>query len=194
MTKPKTRSWPKFFGFSPALASRLSRLPTRSSVSPSPLRSTFGRPNRFRESIFSVCGALSWGADPYYARARFRFSFRGRWQILGGCFEAYGAVKSVKKQTFLSNQNIVRGARLVDVTLYGVLPRFLMVDGYLCRLWYLGQSLVCNLCAVQGHRSANCPDKDKRRKCEKTGHFARNCTFDGSAGDSADFPTLASST
>ncbi|KAM7435720.1 zinc finger protein [Porites harrisoni] len=68
-----------------------------------------------------------------------------------------------------------------------------MVDGYLCRLWYRGQPLVCNLCAVQGHRSANCPNKDKCRKCGQSGHFARNCTSDGSAGDSADFPPLASS-
>ena len=68
-----------------------------------------------------------------------------------------------------------------------------MVDGYLCRLWYRGQPLVCNLCAVQGHKSANCPNKDKCRKCGKSGHFARNCTSDGSAGDSADFPPLASS-
>ena len=88
-------------------------------------------------------------------------------------FEAYGAVKSVKKQTFLSNQNIFNGTRLVDVVLSGVLPRFLMVDGYLCRLWYRGQPLVCNLCAVQGHRSANCPNKDKCRKCGKSGHFAK---------------------
>ena len=63
----------------------------------------------------------------------------------------------------------------------------------MCRLWYGGQPLVCNLRAVQGHRSANCPNKDKYRKYGKTGHFARNCTFDGSAGHSADFPPLASS-
>ena len=68
-----------------------------------------------------------------------------------------------------------------------------MVDGCLCRLRYRGQPLVCNLCAVQGHSSANGPSKDKCRKCGKTGHFARNCTFDGSAGDSADSPPLASS-
>ena len=68
-----------------------------------------------------------------------------------------------------------------------------MVDRYLFRLWYRGQPLVCNLCAVQGHSSANGPNKDKCRKCGKTGHFARNCTFDGSAVDSADSPPLASS-
>ena len=123
----------------------------------------------------------------------FDFPFEEDNRSLEVAFEAYGAVKSVKKQTFLSNQNIFNGTRPVDVLLSGVLPRFLMVDGYFCRLWYRGQPLVCNLCAVQGHRSANCPNKDKCRKCGKTGHFARNCTFDGSAGDSTDFPPLASS-
>ena len=63
-----------------------------------------------------------------------------------------------------------------------------MVEGYLYRLWYSGQPLVCNLCAVQGHSSANCPNKDKCRKCGKTGQFARNCTFDRSAGDCGFLP------
>ena len=67
-----------------------------------------------------------------------------------------------------------------------------MVDGYLCRLWYRGQPFVCNPCAVQGHRSVNCPNKDKCRKYGKTGHFARNCTFDWSAGDSSSKCTEAS--
>ena len=133
------------------------------------------------------------GGRPITCVYVFDFPFEEDDRSLEVVFEAYGAVKSVKKQTFLFNQNIFNGTRLVDVTLYGVLPRFLMVDGYLSRLWYVGQPLVCNLCAVQGHRSANCPNKDKCRKCGKTGHFARNCTFDGSAGDSTDFPPLASS-
>lgn len=42
-------------------------------------------------------------------------------------------------------------------------------------LWYKGQPLVCNLCGVQGHKSATCPNKDKCRLCGKSGHFARQC-------------------
>ena len=79
----------------------------------------------------------------------FDFPFEEDDRSLEVALEAYGAVNSVKKQTFLSNQNIFNGTRLVDGALSGVLPRFLMVDGYLCRLWYRGQPLVCNLCAVQ---------------------------------------------
>ena len=99
-------------------------------------------------------------------------------------FEAYGAVKSVKKQSFLSNQNIFNGTRLVDIALSGVRITPLS-DGRRVFVSFLVSSstLVCNLRAVQGHRSANCPSKDKYRKCGKTGHFPRNCTFDGSAGD-----------
>ena len=134
-------------------------------MSPFPLRSTFGRPNRFRESILLVFGALSWGGGPPITRVHvFDFPFEEDVRFLEVAFEAYGAVNFVQKQTFLSNQNIFNGARLVDVALSGVFPRFLMVDVYLCRLWYRGHPLVCNLCAVQGHRSANCPNKDKCRE------------------------------
>ena len=164
------------------------------------VRVTFASPEHFRAAksfsgkhLFGLWCSILGGGPPVTRVHVFDFPFEEDDRSLGVAFEAYGAVKSVKKQTFLSNQNIFNGTRLVDVVLSGVLPRFLMVDGYLCRLWYRGQPLVCNLCAVQGHRSANCPNKDKCRKCGKSGHFARNCTSDGSAGDSADFPPLASS-
>ena len=121
----------------------------------------------------------------------FDFSFEEDNRSLEVAFEAYGVVKSVKKQTILSNQIIFDGPRLVDVALSGVLLRFLMVDiCVVCGI--VVKPLFANLCAVQGHRSTNCPNKDKCRKCGKTEHFARNCTFHGPAGDSADFPPLGS--
>ena len=164
------------------------------------VRVTFASPEHFRAAksfsgkhLFGLWCSILGGGPPIMRVLVFAFPFEENDRSLEVAFEAYGAVKSVKKQTFLSNQNTFNGTRLVDVALSGVLPRFLIVDGYLCRLWYRGQPLVCNLCSFRGHRSANCPNKDRCRKCGKTWDFARNCTFDGSAEDSADFPPVASS-
>ena len=89
-------------------------------MSPLLLQSTFGRPNRFWESLFPVCGALSWGGGggggaprpppppppppPPLTRPHvFEVPFEEDDRSLDVAFEAYGAVTSVKKQTFLSN-------------------------------------------------------------------------------------------
>ena len=87
----------------------------------------------------------------------------------------YGKVKTIKKQKFLAMDDIYTGTRLVSLVMKSRPPRDLMIKGYLCRTWYRGQPLVCNLCAVEGHRSANCPNKDKCRRCGEAGHFARGC-------------------
>ena len=52
-----------------------------------------------------------------------------------------GSVKRVKKQTYLSNPDIFTGTRLVSVTLDATPPRFITINGYLCRIWYKGQPL-----------------------------------------------------
>ena len=75
-------------------------------MSPLLLRSTFGRPNRFWESLFPVCGALSWGGGggpPLTCVHVFEVPFEEDDRSLEVAFEAYGAVTSVKKQTSLSN-------------------------------------------------------------------------------------------
>ena len=140
------------------MTSRLSRLRTRSFVSPSPLRSTFGRKNRFRKTASFRFMVLYLAVDPPITRVHvFDFSFEENNRSLEVAFEAYGAIKSVKKQTFLSNQIIFNGTRLVDVALSGVLPRYLMVDGYLCRLWYRGQPLVCKSLCRSGPQVGKLP-------------------------------------
>lgn len=162
------------------------------------VRITFATPEHFRAAksfpgkhLFGLWCSILGGGPPVTRVHVFDFPFEEDDRALEDAFGDFGAVKSVKKQTFLSQPNIFNGTRLVDVVLAGVLPRSLMIRGYSCRLWYRGQPLVCNLCAVQGHKSANCPNKDKCRKCGQTGHFARSCTSDRSVGDSADFPPLA---
>ena len=54
-------------------------------------------------------------------------------------------------------------------------PHSLLVDGCNCRVWYKGQPLICNLCGLQGHKSANCTNKDMCCRCGVLGHFARAC-------------------
>ena len=87
----------------------------------------------------------------------------------------FGSVKRVKKQTYLAKPDVFTGTRLVSVTLDATPPRFITINGYLCRIWYKGQPLICNLCGVQGHKSTSCPNKDKCRRCGEVGHFARSC-------------------
>ena len=70
----------------------------------------------------------------------------------------FSAVKRVKKQTYVSKPDVFTGTRLVSVTLEAAPPRFITINGYLCKIWYKGQPLICNLCGVQGHKSAGCPN------------------------------------
>ena len=42
-------------------------------------------------------------------------------------------------------------------------------DDCICRTWYRGQPIICNLYGVEGHKSATCPNKDKDRLCGKGG-------------------------
>ena len=56
----------------------------------------------------------------------------------------------------------------------GPIPRFLDVGGYLCKVWYCGQPILCDICGG-GHVWRNCPLKGKCRVCNQEGHYARNC-------------------
>ena len=81
------------------------------------------------------------GGSPVTCMHVFDYPFEEDDISLEVAFDAYGTVKSVKKQTYVSNPNVFNGTKLVKIVLSGVLPRFLIVDGYLCRLWYRGSAL-----------------------------------------------------
>ena len=52
--------------------------------------------------------------------------------------------------------------------------RFVVINGYHCKVWYKGQPLECDICSGN-HKAASCPHKGKCIWCGEKGHFARNC-------------------
>lgn len=89
-------------------------------------------------------------------------------------FEYYGQVRKVRLEKYLRHE-VYTGMRLVDVALRKTLPRIVSINAYPCRVWYKGQPIICNLCGAQGHKSGECPDKDKCHLCKQLGYKAREC-------------------
>ena len=105
----------------------------------------------------------------------FDYPFEESDALVSNAFEDFGEVKKVKDQSSIADPEIFTGIHLVSMVFKTNPPRSLLIGRYLCRVWYKGQPLVCNLCGVQGHKSANYPNKDKCRLCSQKGHFARQC-------------------
>ena len=149
------------------------------------IRVTFSTNDGFRQAkelsgvrLFGLWCPILGGGPPVTIVHVFEYPFEEDNAHVSSVFEDFGEVKKVKNQTYLSNSNIFTGTRLVFMVLNSTLPRQLTINGYLCRVWYKGQPLVCNLCNVQGHKAAVCPNKDRCRRCGESGHFARSCTKD----------------
>ena len=91
-------------------------------------------------------------------------------------FGTYGKVKGIRLQKYISHQDIFTGTRLIDIVIERTPPRLVSINGFVCRVWYKGQPIICNSCGAQGHKANDCPDKDKCHRCGESGHLARHCT------------------
>ena len=125
--------------------------------------------------LFGLWCPILGGGPPLTIVHVFDYPFEESDALVTDAFNDFGNVKRVKDQLSITDPEVFTGTRLVSMVLKANPPRSLLIGGYLCRVWYKGQPLVCNLCGIQGHKSANCPNKDKCRLCGETGHFARQC-------------------
>ena len=121
----------------------------------------------------------------------FDFPFEKDDSSLEVAFDAYGAVKSDKKKTFLSNQNTFNGTRLLDVAISGVLPAF---------GWWTGTCIVCGIVVKplfaifvgrSGHRSETALTRTSAKSVGKPGTLLEIVPMTGQR-ETADFPPLAS--
>ena len=78
-------------------------------------------------------------------------------------------------QHFPGHPGVATGTRLVSVLLERDPPRNLFIAGTICRLWFRGQPLICNICSERGHKATVCPNKGACFRCKQKGHFAREC-------------------
>lgn len=90
-------------------------------------------------------------------------------------FSEYGLVKDVRRQRYISRPEVFTGTRLVDLVVDRTPPRLVCIQGAVCRVWYRGQPVICNICNKEGHKSMSCPDKNKCRLCGSEGHLAHSC-------------------
>lgn len=86
----------------------------------------------------------------------------------------YGSVKNVGVQRWTNIPDVSTGTRLVRMTVLKVIPRFLFINGFCCKIWYREPPLTCDVCSKNCHKASDCPDKGKCLRCHQSGHMARD--------------------
>ena len=86
---------------------------------------------------------------------------------------SFGEVRDIQYQHYPDLCSISTGTRVVKMVRNSPIPRSLDVGGYMCKTWYVGQPVECDICQG-GHFSKNCPLKGKCRRCLESGHTARD--------------------
>ena len=89
-------------------------------------------------------------------------------------FAPFGKILDISQQHFSGFKKVGTGTRIVRMSLEHHIPFQCNIQGYPCRVWYAGQPIKCTICKG-AHKAADCPDKNKCRRCRQPGHFAKDC-------------------
>ena len=74
-------------------------------------------------------------------------------------FSGYGLVKGVRRQRYISYPEVFTGTRLIDLVVERTPPRMVSIQGSVCRVWYRGRPVICNICGKEGQNP--CPAQIK---------------------------------
>ena len=88
----------------------------------------------------------------------------------------FGQIKGLRYQSFPGYSNVNTGSRIVRMVVEREIPSQQSIRGCLCRVWYKGQPIRCNICREVGHLAASCPNKGLCRRCKEPRHTAGQCT------------------
>ena len=75
----------------------------------------------------------------------FHFPYEEDVEILKDAMKRFGTVVGVRYQSY-PGVDVHTGTRIVRMIRNGPIPRFLDVGGYLCKVWYRGQPIECDIC------------------------------------------------
>ena len=133
--------------------------------------------NVVRESSVSidnvVCHVRGGGPRPENVLV-FRYPFEADSAPLKEELSKYGEVHDIRFRAWTHLDNVMDGARVVRMTRSGPIPRSLHVNDHLCKAWYRGMPISCDICEGS-HKAQNCPFKGKCMRCRQEGHMQRDC-------------------
>ena len=105
----------------------------------------------------------------------FGFPFEGSNDMIKDALSPFGDVRNVENQTWLGH-SVCTITRKVRIIRKAHIPRFVVIDGIRCKVWYKEQPVTYDTCSSE-HTASVCPLHGKCTRCRQEGHLCRDCTF-----------------
>ena len=103
------------------------------------------------------------------------FPFEGSNDAVREVLSRYGEVRAVEHQSW-GFRPVCSGTRKVRIVRKGHIPRFVIIDGIRCKVWYREQPVTCDICSGE-HIASVCPLRGKCTRCHQEGHVRRDCSL-----------------